>query len=130
MQFGVIRLDVLRQTGLHGAYPTSDRVLLGELALHGRFHEVDEPLFFRRDHGGRAARASRSPAELAAWFDSTRSEAYRSLRWTRFVNHLRTIARTPMSVEQKVRCTAWLFERRLRSWRLLPRQDNSTPRAA
>jgi glycosyltransferase involved in cell wall biosynthesis len=130
MQFGVIRLDVLRRTGLHGAYPTSDRVLLGELALHGRFYEVDAPLFSRRDHTGRAARASNSDAELAALFDSSHSAAYRSLRWTRFKNHLRSIARAPLPLDEKLQCAWWLLERRLRSWHILPPESDSTARAA
>jgi glycosyltransferase involved in cell wall biosynthesis len=123
MQFGVLRLAVLRRTGLHGAYPTSDRVLLAELALHGAFHEIDAPLFFRRDHPGRIARASRDGAELAASFDPKRSGGILSLRSMRFVHHVGTIARAPIPLEQKLRCTSWLFERRLRSWGILPRQE-------
>ena len=36
--FGLIRSDVLRRTRLHGNYYGSDKVLLAELSLHGRFH--------------------------------------------------------------------------------------------
>ncbi len=56
--FGLIRLDVLRSTGLHGAYPRSDRALLAELGLHGRLVEVDEVLFQHREHAGRVTRAT------------------------------------------------------------------------
>jgi glycosyltransferase involved in cell wall biosynthesis len=129
MQFGVLRLDVLRQTGLHGPYPTSDRVLLAELALRGRFHEIDAPLFLRRDHGARPARASRSRADLAAFFDPARGGGILSLRSRRFIHHLATIARAPIALDQKLRCTSWLFERRLRSWGLLPRRVGSTANA-
>jgi glycosyltransferase involved in cell wall biosynthesis len=122
MQLGVTRLAVLRQTGLHGAYPTSDRVLLAELALLGRFHEIDATLFFRRDHPGRPARASRSLAELAVAFDPRRSGTVLPTRWLRFRHHLATIARAPIAREQKLRCAAWLFERRLRSWGVLPKR--------
>jgi glycosyltransferase involved in cell wall biosynthesis len=127
MQFGVIRLDVLRRTGLHGAYPSSDRVLLAELALWGALHEIGEPLFQRRDHPGRLARASRSPGDLATSYDPRRSGRVRSLRWVRFVHHLGTIARAPIGLDQKLRCASWLFERRLRSWGVLPRRHTPSP---
>jgi glycosyltransferase involved in cell wall biosynthesis len=52
--FGVIRTAVLRSTGLIGPYSTSDRVLLAELALHGRFVERAEPHFLHREHAGRS----------------------------------------------------------------------------
>jgi glycosyltransferase involved in cell wall biosynthesis len=121
MQFGVMRLAVLRQTGLHGAYPTSDRVLLAELALFGKLYEIDAPLFRRRDHPTRLARVSHSVDDLATSFDPRRSGILPSLRWMRFVHHLGTILRAPIALDQKRRCVTWLFERRLRSWGVLAR---------
>jgi hypothetical protein len=39
-----------RQTRLHPGYADSDRVLLAELGLRGRFRKTDEYLFARRMH--------------------------------------------------------------------------------
>src|SRR5215510_77682 len=47
---GLMKVEVLKQTRLHGAYADSDRVLLGELALRGRFHVISDYLFYRRRH--------------------------------------------------------------------------------
>jgi hypothetical protein len=47
-QFGLIRRSALERTRLHGSYPSSDHVLLAELALLGKFWEIPEALFFRR----------------------------------------------------------------------------------
>ena len=116
MLFGVIRLDVLHRTRLIGGYPTSDKILLAELALRGVFHEIDDSLFYRRDHPARPARASRSAAELAAWFDPSNAGTMQFLRWTRFVNHLRAIARVPIPLDQKLRCTSFLLQRPVRRW--------------
>ncbi|MGO1973137.1 MAG: glycosyltransferase family 2 protein [Propionibacteriaceae bacterium] len=55
--FGLTRLRTLQRTGLHGAYPRSDRPLLAEIGLYGKLVNVDEPLFLRRDFGGRATRS-------------------------------------------------------------------------
>jgi glycosyltransferase involved in cell wall biosynthesis len=47
---GLMRRNVLRQTRLHGGYADSDRMLLAEMALRGRFLLVPEYLFARRMH--------------------------------------------------------------------------------
>lgn len=49
---GVVRLDVLRRTALHGSYHFADRILTTELALHGPFCIVPERMYFRREHMG------------------------------------------------------------------------------
>jgi glycosyltransferase involved in cell wall biosynthesis len=48
--FGVIRRQHLKQTRLHGNFYSSDRVLLTELALLGRFRSSPERLFLKRLH--------------------------------------------------------------------------------
>ncbi len=50
--FGVIRADALARTHLHGSYYEADRVLLAELALLGRFVQLDAPLTIKRCHSG------------------------------------------------------------------------------
>ncbi|MBC7953085.1 MAG: glycosyltransferase family 2 protein [Rhodospirillaceae bacterium] len=50
--FGVMRAEALRQTHLHGSYYEADRVLLAELALLGRFIQLDEPVMIKRCHAG------------------------------------------------------------------------------
>ena len=50
--YGVIRSEVLRKTRLQQNYTGSDRALLCELALHGPFVQIPEPLFYKRYHRG------------------------------------------------------------------------------
>ena len=50
MIYGLMRTDVLRATRLQQNYTDSDRTLLCELALRGRFYELPEPLFYKRYH--------------------------------------------------------------------------------
>ena len=47
---GVVRLSVLRRTGLHRSFHFADRVLTTELALYGLFYIVPDRLYFRREH--------------------------------------------------------------------------------
>jgi hypothetical protein len=48
--FGVIRREALRQTSLLPNFAGSDRAMLAELALLGRFRCANEPLFLKRFH--------------------------------------------------------------------------------
>lgn len=67
--FGVIRSDVLDRTRLIQPFVSSDLTLIAELALRGQFHELPEPLFFRRVHAGSSRADGRSTAEVADWFE-------------------------------------------------------------
>jgi hypothetical protein len=66
--YGLIRLDVLRRTRLHGLYPMSDHVLLSELAMLGVFVELAEPLLRIRRHPGRTFTANKSSKALRELF--------------------------------------------------------------
>lgn len=68
--FGVMRTNELRATNLIGPFASSDRVLLAELSLRGKFIEVPEALFVSRDHGDRSVRKYR-PQDVGKWFDSS-----------------------------------------------------------
>lgn len=52
--FGLMRLNVLRQTPLEGAYARGDSVLLARMALLGRFVELPQRLFLSRSHGSQS----------------------------------------------------------------------------
>ena len=48
--FGVMRREAFLRTSGHGNYWGADKVLIAELALQGRFHQVREQLFAHRVH--------------------------------------------------------------------------------
>jgi glycosyltransferase involved in cell wall biosynthesis len=48
--FGVIRREILQQTSLLPNFAGSDRAMLAELALLGRFRCIDQQLFLKRFH--------------------------------------------------------------------------------
>ena len=54
IMFGVIRAGTLRNTRLLANYHGSDRAMLAELTLHGRFVELPDVLWSSRDHPGRS----------------------------------------------------------------------------
>lgn len=48
--YGLVRAEILRATGLYGSYNLADKVLVAELALHGRILVLPEVLHFWRQH--------------------------------------------------------------------------------
>jgi len=100
--FGLARSEVLARTGLIGSYISSDVVLLGEMALRGRIHEVPEYLFRRRVHEKMSNLACRNDDELAEWFDPANRGRLPMLRCRLFVEHLRSIWRAPIGLDGKL----------------------------
>jgi hypothetical protein len=68
--YGLIRRAVLQQAGPMRQHPDADRVLIAELALLGRFHQVSLPLFLRRTRGGRSPSLAQYETleAYAAWY--------------------------------------------------------------
>lgn len=91
--FGVIRAAALGTTGLIGSFAQSDRVLLAELALHGRFVELDEPLFRHREHPGRSMYAYADDRDRQRWFDTSRDGSLTMPRWRLGVEYHRALHR-------------------------------------
>jgi glycosyltransferase involved in cell wall biosynthesis len=104
--FGVIRTEVLRRTRLMGPYIASDRVLLAELGLNGRFAEVAEELFWSREHPGRSTRAHKVRSGRTAWFDPNRRVRVVLPVWKQGFEFVRAIRRTPLPRGERAACYA------------------------
>ncbi len=100
--FGVVRLDKLRQTVLLGPYVGSDRALLAELALWGRFAFVPEPLFKNRAHRERSTRAH--PYLRVSWFATGTNRRNRAFRWMLLEAFIRVVAKRAPNLSEKLRC--------------------------
>lgn len=108
MQFGVIRREILEQTQLHGAYPASDTILLAELALRGELHEIEDPLFYWRDHHNRSVRRYTSQEQLAVFYDPANAGRVILRTSTLLRAHILTLARVPLPAAERLRCAAIL----------------------
>ncbi len=111
--FGVIRRSVLTSTEPHGSYSGSDRALLAELALRGRFIELPDPLFSIRQHSGRSVRLGRSRWDSQireAWFDTSRANKIVFPKWRRVAAYLAAIRRVPgLTLRDRLRCYGQLI---------------------
>ena len=117
---GLIRTEVLRRTPMIASFPSSDAALLVELALHGDWLPIPEPLFLRRIHEGTSLSANTEAADVAEWFD-TKNRARPPLGRTKlFRSHLSALRRAPLPMSEKLRCLPILWRRFWRSeWRAI-----------
>ncbi len=102
---GLMRMDALRRTALHGAYIAADHVLLAELAMQGCWAEVPEALFYRRFHAAKSTEANRTMRDRAAWFDPRLRKG--TLIWPNlrlFWERLRAVGRAPIGPWEKALC--------------------------
>lgn len=113
VDMGLVRRHVLATTGLLRPFPSSDRVLVAELALRGKFIEVPEPLFFRRWHAGTSVRAHTTVAEHMQWFDPDRNWRVAAPSVRVFLGFLSAIYHAPVAWHVKARCLGTLLQERL-----------------
>jgi glycosyltransferase involved in cell wall biosynthesis len=116
--FGLIRSSVLGMTSLISSHIGSDRNLLAELSLLGRFYQIPEFLFFSRDHARRSIKAI--PLHLrGAWLDPDGRKYFVLPRWRLVYEYLRSVRRVPLDPYERTRCyllfPAWLW----RYWKSL-----------
>jgi glycosyltransferase involved in cell wall biosynthesis len=115
--FGLIRSSVLRQTDLYGAYADSDIVLLGELALYGRFHEIPKTLFFRRIHPDIAVRKYPTAQERMAMSEPKLAGKLFFPHWKVLSGLFGAIQKCPLGLWEKALCYAqmrvWAWRERL-----------------
>jgi glycosyltransferase involved in cell wall biosynthesis len=124
--YGVMRMDVLRRTPLHGTYHHAERTLVAEMGLHGPFYQVPEVLYFRRDHPDRAERTGLTIRARAANFDPRRANRLRNPIIRLLVEYLGgyvgAIQRAPLSPIDRFRCyghlVCWIAVRALPGSRL------------
>ena len=105
--FGLIRRDVLARTPLIASYIGSDRNLLAELALYGRYQRIPEVLFHSRDHTDRSIRAL-NMRERGGWFDPTLRDCITLPFWRSLCEYARSIRRAPLRAGERLACYAAL----------------------
>lgn len=100
--FGVMRTSVLRETNLIENYYGSDKVLLAELSLRGRFRQVSEQLLYRRCHDNQSSRLS--AVSKGTWIGYKPETAMVTRVRNLIPSYIRTINRAPISVAEKLLC--------------------------
>jgi glycosyltransferase involved in cell wall biosynthesis len=106
--FGLIRRSALKKTDLIGSYVGSDRNLLVELGLKGRFHCVNEYLFFSRQHEERSTKKYQSLKLRARWFDTNKGKTFLPV-WRNMFEYFKSINRAKIRPYDYFCCNIFLF---------------------
>ena len=113
--YGVIRTDVMRRVTPHGSFHNAGRKLVAEMALYGRFLQVPEVMFFRREHPGRGDRLG-SVKAVCRNLDPRRDGHSTARLMTEYMaSYFTAVARAPLSAADRRRCytllAGWLADR-------------------
>lgn len=119
--FGVIRVSTLKMASLMGNYAASDRVLLGELALRGRFYEIPECLFFARMHPQQSVKALPTNHLRTVWFDPGKEGRVVFPEWRIFFGCLSAVRNAPLSRYERTCCYRHMGRWIRNNWRRLVR---------
>ncbi|HEY9771482.1 MAG TPA: glycosyltransferase family 2 protein [Coleofasciculaceae cyanobacterium] len=101
---GLIRRDILTQLLPLGSYPSSDLILLGKLALYGKFYEVPSYLFWKRDHAQASVRAHNAFRDRIAWYDPSKKGKLHLTRWKWLREYIQAIHIAPLNWQERVQC--------------------------
>jgi glycosyltransferase involved in cell wall biosynthesis len=131
---GLIRLKALRRTRLLETYQRSDIVLMGALALQGKFLLVDEPLFYRRMEPATASALQDAAAVRRLHYPVM---SFRALfqHWKIQTGWFRAAATAPVRLRERAKALSWvarvtLWDRQAllgdlaEAWRYTVRQDH------
>jgi glycosyltransferase involved in cell wall biosynthesis len=103
--YGLIRADALRQTRLALPFYGSEKVLLAELALIGRFAEIPEVLFLNRTHAAASGRM-RTAAEQRRYIDTAPARRFSATRWSLLQGYRQAIGQSGLPLTERLRCHA------------------------
>ncbi len=113
--YGVIRTDVMRAIAPHDSYHNAGRKLVAEMALYGRFLQVPEVMFFRREHPGRGDRLGSVQAVCRNLDPRRAGHSTARLMSEYMTSYFTAVARAPLSAADRRRCygllTRWLSDR-------------------
>lgn len=102
--FGLMRMSYLRRTKLHGDYADSDRVLLAELGLYGKFHQISEMLFYRRAHSLQSTEKYQDRQSRTGLFNPAKIGKIVFPHFREFVEYLHVIKRVPLPWHERLGC--------------------------
>ena len=115
--YGVMRLEVARRTPGLLPHPGNDRLFLAELALYGRFVQVPEHLYMRRDHDDRSVKIYTTLRERYAWVAPGESGKRKYPAWGYLAGYTAAALRVPLSLRDRAACAKVLLVWMVRVWR-------------
>jgi glycosyltransferase involved in cell wall biosynthesis len=107
-QYGVMRTDALRQTGLFGRFVGADLCFLAEIAMLGKFFEIPDHLLFRRFH--EEAASNLSPEQLLEHYGFERRKLV-LYHWRHLFENTKAVLRAPIDTTERLRALILVAKR-------------------
>lgn len=101
---GLMRVEALRRTRMIDRFFGSDYVLLAEMAMLGRFHEIPERLFFRRVHDGSYQKVNTDSRSIHRWLDPFHDGGLRFPSARLHFEFVRSVWRMELPVRERMAC--------------------------
>lgn len=128
LQYGLIRRDVVEESDSMGWYAGSDQVLLFRIALRGCIKQIEEEMFFRREHPEASTIKRGSTVRQrakGAYADDNRRLV---LPWCRILKeYLASVAKSPIPFWGKLRCTIAVLKRFRKMWKFFVEEAVQSP---
>ncbi len=102
--YGVVRSIALRKTPLFGGFGHDDGVLLAHLGLLGRYHEIQEYLYYNREHAQKSWNFYKTYREYTVWLDPTKAGKILLPRWRMGYEYVKAIASVELQWREKLLC--------------------------
>ena len=114
--YGLMRTEVMRETGLIGDYVGSDEVFLAEMGLRGCFAELPETLLYRRRHPG-AFSWEVTHEKVKDFFAPSETKATHLVfrDWRHLAEYFRAVQRARLSFRERARTLFYFL--RIAWWR-------------
>lgn len=107
---GLIRSEQLGQTSLNKVFHASDKCMIAELALRGKFIEIPEELFFRRMQADTAT-ALKSPEQTKEFFAAEPNSPAILSNWKTELALMKGVLKAPIILSQKVSLLFYVTKR-------------------
>jgi hypothetical protein len=107
--YGLMRANHLKNTPLIAPYISSDTILIELMLMRGRFIEINEALFSKRDHSGRSMRDSVPYQKRVSWFTGKKASKLLFPRWRLFVERLKYVSYSDLPAHKKIGCWSEMF---------------------
>jgi glycosyltransferase involved in cell wall biosynthesis len=117
--FGLIRRSALEKTSIQPSHVGADKVVLAELSLLGRFHLLEDSLFYRRCHPGQFSMAG-SGSYRAMWVSGRKGRIF-SHQLKLLAGYSRAALSAELTPEQRYRCLSAVCRRAVTRGRPLKR---------
>jgi len=102
--FGVFRRHVLQQTSLLRNTIGSDRFLLAEMSLRGRFYEIPDYCFYVRDHKDRLSRIPLFYLHSRWWDTSKKVTTFVFPHWRHLIEYYWCLNRAHVHGKERRKC--------------------------